>query len=285
MAPHTDYSKQVEDALFAYKNKAYGAYQIRRKRPFNLLLGLTGGILGLGLLYLSPLILLFLKQVKSPELTELVTEMAVTPYSQLMAPPPIPEEPKPKDPVLAAPQVSTIKFVKPVVKSDEEAPDEEMPTMKELAKANPGRITQEGSDDIYADYVQQKVAAPEPPKQQEAPPQKPKPAPEEVFDFVSIKPEYPGGYVALMTYMGQNINYPPMALDARLEGTVVIRFVVDRDGRVRDAEILKDIGGGCGAEALRVVNTLQRWSPGEQNGRLVNVRYVLPIRFKLKDDQ
>lgn len=284
MAPHTDYSEQVEDALFAYKNKAYGAYQIRRRRPFNLLLGLTGGILGLGLLYLSPLILLFLKQVKSPELTEIATE--ITPYSQLMAPPPIPEEPKPKDLVLAPPQVSTVKFVKPVVKSDDEAPDEEMPTMKELAKANPGRITQEGSADIYADYAQQKVAVPEPPKQQETPPPpKPKPEPEAVYDIVMKKPEYPGGDVALMSFMRQNIKYPPIAIDANIEGTVVIRFVVDREGLVRDAEILKDIGGGCGAEALRVVRTLDRWSPGEHNGRLVNVRYVLPVRFKLEGKQ
>lgn len=159
--------------------------------------------------------------------------------------------------------------------------------MRDLAKANPGRITQEGSSDIYADYVQQKVA-PDPPKHQEAPSPplpRPKPAPEEVYDFVSIKPEYPGGEAALLAYVGQNINYPPTAREALIEGTVVIRFVVDREGRVRDVEILKDIGGGCGSEALRVVSSLGQWKPGEQNGKPVSVRYVLPIRFKLKEQQ
>ncbi|MFN4079750.1 MAG: energy transducer TonB [Saprospiraceae bacterium] len=287
MAHEINYAQQVEEALFHFKNKAYGAWQIRRKRERNLFVGILGGVLGLGFLYLSPLLLIFLKKVKNAELSETGIEVAITPYSQLMAPPPIPEEPKPKDPVLAPPQVSTVKFVKPVVKADDEAPDEELPTMKDLAKANPGRITQQGSDDIYADYAQQKVV-PDQPKQQEAPPPpppKPKPAPEEIYDYVSKKPEYPGGEEALLAYVGQNINYPSIAREARIEGMVVIRFVVDREGGVRDVEILKDIGGGCGSEAVRVVKTLGRWTPGEQNGKPVSVRYVLPIRFKLKEAQ
>lgn len=277
MANHAQ-EQQLEDALFAFKNKAYGAYVLRQKRDRNLGRALIGGLLALTLLYLSPLLLLFIRNALRYNLDETSVEVAITPYSELMAPPPIEQEEKPKEPELAQPQVSTVKYVKPVVKADEETPEEEVPTVEELAKANPGRITQEGSGDIYADYVQQKVAPPEPPK----PPDPPAPKREEIFDFVSKKPQYPGGEEALMAYLAENLKYPPLALENNIQGTVAIRFVVDTQGRIKSAEVLKDIGGGCGAEALRVVNSMPRWIPGEQNGIPVNVRFVLPVRFRLK---
>lgn len=280
MEKSTQQAQQIEESLFAYKNKQYGAYVLRQKRTRNLMRGLVGSLLGLTLLYLSPLLWMLLKNAMRYDLDETTTEVAITPYSELMAPPPIEhQEEKPKEPVLAEPQVSTVKYVKPVVKADEETLDEEVPTVEELAKANPGRITQEGSQDIHADYVQPKVAPPEPSK----PPELPKPKPKEVvFDFVSQKPEFPGGEEALMAFLATNLKYPPLALENNIQGTVAIRFVVDTQGRISSAEILKDIGGGCGAEALRVVNSMPRWTPGEQNGVKVHVRYVLPIRFRLQ---
>lgn len=280
MEKSTQQAQQIEEALFAYKNKQYGAYVLRQKRTRNLMRGLVGSLLGLTLLYLSPLMWVLINDAMRYDLDETTTEVAITPYSELMAPLPIEQQKeKPVEPVLAEPQVSTVRYVKPVVKADEETLDEEVPTVEELAKANPGRITQEGSQDIYSDYIQPKVAPPEPPKPAEPPKPKPK---EVVFDFVSQKPEFPGGEEALMAYLTDNLKYPRVALENNIQGTVAIRFVVDTQGRISSAEILKDIGGGCGAEALRVVKSMPHWTPGEQNGVKVHVRYVLPVRFRLR---
>ncbi|MBX2892204.1 MAG: TonB family protein [Saprospiraceae bacterium] len=296
---NTDYAQQIEHALFAFKNKDYGAYVVRQKRTSNLTWGMVGALVGLGLLYVSPLLLFFLTRATAPEPTEEVTAVNVTPYSELVAPPPVQQDEKPKEKpreaVLAPPQVSTVKFVKPVVKADAEAPDEDLiPTVKELTQANPGRVTQEGSGDLYADYVQQKVVLDQPKTQETAPPAPPTPparpkpapppAPKEVYDFVSKKPEFPGGELALMNYISTSIRYPSLARDANIEGTVVVRFIIDFEGKVQSIEILKDIGGGCGAEAVRVVGNMPQWIPGEQNGRPVNVRFVLPVRFKLQKE-
>ncbi|MCB0533188.1 MAG: energy transducer TonB [Lewinellaceae bacterium] len=73
-----------------------------------------------------------------------------------------------------------------------------------------------------------------------------------------------------------------MARENNIQGVVALTFVVDKDGRVREVNVLKDIGGSCGKEALRVVETMPRWLPGEANGHPVKVRFTLPVRFRLE---
>jgi protein TonB len=92
---------------------------------------------------------------------------------------------------------------------------------------------------------------------------------------------YPGGDDALMRYLSKNVHYPK---DARFKGTqgrVVVSFVIDETGSVTDAKLVNDIGEGCGAEALRVVNAMPKWIPGRQNGNPVKVQFNLPISFQL----
>ncbi len=270
----------IEESLFAFKNKAYGAYVLRQRRGRHLMGGIVGSLLVLGLLYSYPLLWLWLRQ--QAEMSDLKeVEVNVTPYAELAAPPPVAEPEKPKEPEVAPPKVRTVKFLRPVVKADEEVRDEEeIPTVEDLSKANPARMTQEGSGDLYVDYAP-KVTPPEPPP----PPEPPKPAPpkreEPIYDFVSKRPEYPGGEEALMAYLAENIKYPRLALENNIQGIVVVRFVVDTEGRISNVEILKDIGGGCGAEAVRVVKAMPNWTPGEHNGVKVSVRFVLPVRFQL----
>lgn len=88
----------------------------------------------------------------------------------------------------------------------------------------------------------------------------------------------------LLRFLQQHLRYPPLARANGIEGMVVVRFVIGKDGRVRDAEVLRDIGGGCGAEALRVTRLLPDWKPGRQQGRPVAVWYTLPVRFELADE-
>ena len=89
-----------------------------------------------------------------------------------------------------------------------------------------------------------------------------------------------------MEFIYKNIKYPPIARENGVEGTVVIRFVVDKDGSVDEPKILRDIGAQCGAEALRVVNMMnnmpQKWIPGKQRGKPVKVYFNLPVKFRLE---
>ena len=107
---------------------------------------------------------------------------------------------------------------------------------------------------------------------------------DEIFTIVEDMPVFPGGEAGLMTYLQKNIKYPEMAKEAGIQGTVYVSFVVGRDGKVRDAKILRGIAGGkaCDKEALRVVNAMPSWTPGKQRGKAVSVNYNLPVRFLLR---
>lgn len=105
---------------------------------------------------------------------------------------------------------------------------------------------------------------------------------EEVLVFVEENPEYPGGDAARMKFLAENMKYPPAARDNGIQGKVYIQFVVEKDGRITNARVLRDIGGGCGAEALRVVKSMPKWKPGKQQGRAVRSQFTLPVQFTLK---
>lgn len=94
-------------------------------------------------------------------------------------------------------------------------------------------------------------------------------------------PVYPGGQDEMMKYLSKNITYPPSAVENNLQGVVYVQFVVDTDGSIINAKVLRGFYPDCDAEALRVVNTMPAWTPGEQDGKKVKVLYNLPIRFAL----
>jgi len=104
---------------------------------------------------------------------------------------------------------------------------------------------------------------------------------EEIFVFVEEYPSYPGGEEALYKFLGDNIQYPELARENNITGTVVIKFVVEKDGSITKASILREIGGNCGKEALRVVNSMPKWKPGKQSGKAVRTEFTLPVQFEL----
>lgn len=106
-------------------------------------------------------------------------------------------------------------------------------------------------------------------------------AEETIFVFVEENPAYPGGETALYEYLYKNIKYPDLARENNITGTVVVKFVVEKDGSITKASILREIGGGCGKEALRVVNSMPKWKPGKQSGRAVRTEFTLPVQFEL----
>lgn len=86
----------------------------------------------------------------------------------------------------------------------------------------------------------------------------------------------------LLEFIYSNIRYPEMARSNGFVGTVYVRFIVEKDGSITNATLLRDIGGGCGEESLRVVNKMPNWLPGKQRGRAVRVQFSLPVKFSLK---
>lgn len=105
----------------------------------------------------------------------------------------------------------------------------------------------------------------------------------EVFQVVEVEPQFEGGLEALYKYLAENIKYPEQAKSDGIQGRVFVRFVIEADGSVTNAQVLRGIGGGCDEEALRVVEAMPKWTPGMQQGKPVRVQFNLPITFKLQE--
>jgi len=103
----------------------------------------------------------------------------------------------------------------------------------------------------------------------------------EVFMVVEEMPEYPGENEAMNKIISSNLHYPKEALEENIQGRVIVQFVVDEQGKITDAKVLRGIGHGCDKEALRVINAMPNWKPGKQRGKPVRVSYTLPLIFKL----
>ena len=102
-----------------------------------------------------------------------------------------------------------------------------------------------------------------------------------VFVIVEEQPSFEGGEVEMLKFIYKNIKYPTIAKDRNIEGKCFINFVIEKDGSISNAKIVRDIGGGCCEEALRVVNKMPKWSPGKQRGKAVRVSFNLPVDYRL----
>ena len=105
------------------------------------------------------------------------------------------------------------------------------------------------------------------------------------YEDVEQLPEFPGGPQALFKYLSDNICYPKGAFDASIQGRVIVQFVVDKDGTIRDAKIVRSVDPALDAEAQRVIYSMPKWIPGRQNGEAVAMKYTLPITFRLQGDE
>ena len=104
----------------------------------------------------------------------------------------------------------------------------------------------------------------------------------EVYDMVEVAPQFPGGTKELMAWLGKNIRYPVAAQEAGKQGRVVLQFVITKEGKVADIKIMRGVSPELDEEAVRVVKAMPAWTPGKQDGQAVNVRYTLPVTFKLQ---
>jgi len=263
------YNKKWIDVVFEDKNKAYGAYKLRRENSWNT----TKSLLMAGsvfiFLFFTPKIYALIKGMAPEPPEEKITEVVMAPpppiNPEVQTPPPV-EPPPPKQ--------DQIKFPPPIVKPDNQVTDEKPPTVEDLKKADPGQKTIEG--DPTADVVQITAAG-------EGPKQAVVVEDNTVYSFVSMEnpPAYPGGIEKFYEFLGKNIKYPPMAAENNIQGNVFVSFTVEKDGSLTDIKIDRKLGYGTDEEAIRVLKTSRRWNPGMQNGKPVRVKYNIPIKFSL----
>lgn len=265
------------DIIFAQRNRAYGAYALRRSYPKYVRNALLMGVALIGLAFAFPYILGAVRSIEQEKPIEVIVDMGPPPNvdpNDVPTPPPPPPTPPP-------PTRTTVTFVPPVIRKDDEVQEQEpQKTVEELqtSTADIGKVDAKGTDDAPPAIIDnpeelkviEEVKAPPPPEKTY-----------EMFD-IHKTPSFPGGEKELMKYLSENIKYPPLARENNIQGKVVLQFVVGKDGAVNDISMLRDIGGGCGKEAIRVVGSMPKWIPGEANGNPVKVRFTLPVQFKLE---
>ena len=103
-----------------------------------------------------------------------------------------------------------------------------------------------------------------------------------VFDVVEQMPSFPGGMKAMMDYLKENTEYPAKAVKNKIQGRVIVQFIVDEKGRLSDVKVVKSVEPSLDAEAVRVVKSMPRWNPGIEKGKAVKVHYTLPVTFRLQ---
>ena len=104
---------------------------------------------------------------------------------------------------------------------------------------------------------------------------------QKVYESVDQMPEYPGGMQAMVEFLQTNMNYPEDAAKQKVEGRVMVQFVVETDGSISDVHVARQLFPSLDAEAVRVVNAMPKWTPGKEKGRVVRVKYNLPIVFRM----
>ena len=104
---------------------------------------------------------------------------------------------------------------------------------------------------------------------------------QQIFMVGEEMPEFPGGQAALMSFIAKSIKYPVVAQENGIQGRVTCSFVVNKDGSIVDAEVIRGIDPSLDKEALRVINTMPKWKPGKQRGKPVRVKFTVPINFRL----
>jgi protein TonB len=248
----------------------YGAEELRRKYPTSVLISFGFSLLlTLGAVF-YPIIRESLKE-KTPETIPIKVKRVVN-YSELKAPPPIDLERSEPEIMKAQPQVKTVKYLPPKPEKDELVPDdEELPTLEELDNTLIGTENIEGLDSVVfeAEHIDLR-------------PEEVEEASDEVFEFVEIMPEYDGGLAAFNQYLRENLTYPQMAKEAKIQGRVYVGFVVERDGSITHVEVLRSVNPVLDEEAVRVIEKMPPWNPGRQNQQAVRVKFNLPINFVLK---
>ncbi len=184
----------------------------------------------------------------SQAITDLVFEEEIIPITEQ------PEQAAPPPPPAAPPIAETLT----IVEDDADVEETTIATSEETNQA------------VEIKYVPVAVEEEEPEEQT-------------IFEVVEQMPEFPnGGMAGLMQYLSKNIKYPTIAQENGTQGRVTVQFVVNRDGSIVDAKVLRGVDPYLDKEAIRVISSMPKWKPGMQRGRAVRVKYTVPVMFRLQ---
>ncbi|RKR10745.1 outer membrane transport energization protein TonB [Flavobacterium sp. 90] len=251
------------DIVFEGRNKIYGAYELRKANNKTTVKALIIGSIIFSFAVAAPLIASFLPDSSEDDVNNNVKIATI----KL---PPKKEEVKPNQPPPPPPppKVDQVKFTKPVVAKAEEV-TEDPPKIEELKDKKVGSETIKGDPDAVL-TVDEPVGTGTAAVVEED---------NQVYNTagIEVKPDFPGGIEKFYKFVGNNYKTPE---EEGLKGKVYVTFVVEKDGSLTDIKVLRDIGYGTGAEAIRVLKKCPKWTPGEQNGKKVRVLYSLPITIQ-----
>mgnify|MGYP003289033535 FL=1 len=270
-------SQEWCDLIFEGRNKAYGAYDLRKDSPKRHNIATLSVVLIAAAAFFLPGVIGDLIDKIRPEEEEEIVMTQVTELSDLKEAEvkkneeykPLMETPTPP------PLKSSIKFTAPVIKKDEEvSEEEEIKSQEELieSKVTISIADVEGNDEENGQDIADFKEAIKPVVEEED---------NQVLEVVEQMPTFPGGQKALLQYISDNIKYPSIAQENGIQGRVVVRFVVKKDGSVGEVQVLRGVDATLDKEAVRVVKSIPNFIPGKQNGHAVNVWFTLPVQFKL----
>ena len=265
------------DLIFEGKNQAYGAYKLRkgtsRRSIISIIIVVVVALLAFSVIAIKKIVDANTEKVASTQVTELSN------LEQKQKKAEVKKQIKVQEPEKVVERVkSSVKFTAPVIKKDSEVkPEDEIKTQDQLMqnKAAIGSFDVKGNDDANGEVLKAKevIAQPEPPKVEE----------NKVFDMVEEMPSFPGGQAALMQFLQSNTHYPAVAQENGVQGRVTVSFVVEKDGSITDVQVARSADPSLDKEAVRVVKSMPRWTPGRQNGSTVRVKFNVPVTFRLNN--
>jgi periplasmic protein TonB len=263
----------ILDIIFEGRNKEYGAYDLRKTYNKRIIRAIAGTLVIIVLLFAGYLISNLNGGPKKQAMV--VEDVQLEDVKQEKKEPPPPPPPK-----IEPPKVEMAKFTPPKIVPDKEVkPEEKPPEQEKLEDTKIGTVNQEGvkDDGIAAPPVSDAgKGVVEAPKKDDEDYDK-------TFTKVEIESEFPGGAAAWLRYLNKNLRYPDDAVNNEIQGTVVVQFIVDKEGNVSDVQaIAGPDNGGLREEAVRVIKKSGRWTPAVQNGRQVKSYKKQPIVFKLE---
>lgn len=274
-------SKEWRDLIFEGKNKEYGAYEMRAKsdarhnRAMLVIIIVIAAVALLAMLVNT----VIEKAAARPEdqteqaMVEMATEEAQEEEPQEEEQQRV-EEQKPE--VLPEEVLNTMKATELKITADAEVKEEikSQDEMKESTTAVGASDFDKGTDDLNVVREHKDEVVVE---------EKKEPVDDnKVFDVVEQNPVFPGGEAALLKYVAEHIRYPAMAQENNIQGRVVVQFVVTKTGSIGQVKVVRSKDPDLDREAVRVVKSLPKFTPGKMNGHAVNVWYTLPINFKLQ---
>jgi len=268
----------ILDIIFEGRNKEYGAYELRKTYNRRMIAALVATIALIALLFIAYIVANNIGASKDQEMVVQDVQLEeIKKEEPKNEPPPPPPPPKPEPP-----KVEMAKFTPPkIVKDEEVKEDEKPPEVEKLEETKIGTINQEGIKDegIVAPPVSDAgKGVIEAPKKDET-------DYDQTFTKVEIESDYPGGQGAWARYLNKTMRYPDAAVEQEIQGTVVVQFIVDKEGNVSDVEAISGPKeGGLRDEAIRVIKKSGKWTPAVQNGRQVKSYKKQPVTFRLQSE-